>query len=213
MNQTQNYQLNQWEMTDLIKMEDFNGDNSKVDAALKTLAGQVAGKANSATVSSLSTKVNTKAAQSDLTAAVNRVTALESGKADKTALESEIAAREAADGALGARVDALVPKAGAQLLQSITLTENAATVDLSLADLDMSQWRTFYVMAAPQFSSDTDYKVFFNGSSSNAPFGAAVTGRSMIVLYPMFTPELPLSGFCASSTVKAKAIPHRKDAE
>lgn len=29
MKQTQNYQLNQWEMTDRIQMEDFNGDNEK----------------------------------------------------------------------------------------------------------------------------------------------------------------------------------------
>lgn len=34
MKQTQNYQLNQWEMTDRIQMEDFNADNAKVDAAL-----------------------------------------------------------------------------------------------------------------------------------------------------------------------------------
>ena len=47
MKQTQNYQLNQWEKTDRIKMEDFNGDNEKIDVALKTLAGQVASKANS----------------------------------------------------------------------------------------------------------------------------------------------------------------------
>lgn len=35
MNQTENYQLNQWEMTDRIRMEDFNADNAKIDAALK----------------------------------------------------------------------------------------------------------------------------------------------------------------------------------
>ena len=35
MKQTSNYQLNQWEKTDRILMEDFNGDNAKVDAALK----------------------------------------------------------------------------------------------------------------------------------------------------------------------------------
>lgn len=34
MKQTSNYQLNQWEMTDRIQMEDFNRDNEKVDAAL-----------------------------------------------------------------------------------------------------------------------------------------------------------------------------------
>ncbi len=35
MKQSSNYQLNQWEKTDRIQMEDFNGDNAKVDAALK----------------------------------------------------------------------------------------------------------------------------------------------------------------------------------
>lgn len=34
MQQTGNYQLNQWELADRILMEDFNGDNEKVDAAL-----------------------------------------------------------------------------------------------------------------------------------------------------------------------------------
>ena len=35
MNKTENYQLSQWELADRIQMEDFNGDNEKVDAALK----------------------------------------------------------------------------------------------------------------------------------------------------------------------------------
>lgn len=34
MNKTENYQLNQWELADRIQMEDFNGDNAKIDAAL-----------------------------------------------------------------------------------------------------------------------------------------------------------------------------------
>ena len=42
MKQTQNYHLNQWDKTDRIQMEDFNSDNEKTDAALKTLAGQLA---------------------------------------------------------------------------------------------------------------------------------------------------------------------------
>lgn len=37
MKKTQNYQLSQWEMTDRIRMEDFNGDNAKIDAALAGL--------------------------------------------------------------------------------------------------------------------------------------------------------------------------------
>ena len=34
MEETSNYQLNQWESTDRILMEDFNADNAKIDAAL-----------------------------------------------------------------------------------------------------------------------------------------------------------------------------------
>lgn len=34
MNKTPNYDLNQWEQTDRILMEDFNADNAKIDTAL-----------------------------------------------------------------------------------------------------------------------------------------------------------------------------------
>ena len=37
MNHTTNYQLNQWEKTDRIMMDDFNADNQKIDAALGTI--------------------------------------------------------------------------------------------------------------------------------------------------------------------------------
>ena len=68
MKQTENYGLNQWELADRIQMEDFNGDNAKIEAALAGLAGQVAAKADNSTVSNLTTKVNAKAEQSALNA-------------------------------------------------------------------------------------------------------------------------------------------------
>ena len=37
-NHTTNYQLSQWSRTDQVKMEDFNADNAKLDAALKAEA-------------------------------------------------------------------------------------------------------------------------------------------------------------------------------
>ena len=43
LNQTQNYQLSQWESTDRILMSDFNSDNAKLDEALGTLAQTVTG--------------------------------------------------------------------------------------------------------------------------------------------------------------------------
>ena len=42
LNQTANYGLSQWEATDRILMEDFNSDNSKIDAALKANADAIA---------------------------------------------------------------------------------------------------------------------------------------------------------------------------
>lgn len=43
MRKTENYQLSQWDLSDEIKMEDFNKDNAAVDAALAALAA-IAGK-------------------------------------------------------------------------------------------------------------------------------------------------------------------------
>ena len=45
MAETGNYQLNQWESADRIRMEDFNGDNAKIDAALKGQAEALAAEA------------------------------------------------------------------------------------------------------------------------------------------------------------------------
>ena len=41
MNKTANFQLNQWEKTDRIMMEDFNRDNAALDAALKSSADAI----------------------------------------------------------------------------------------------------------------------------------------------------------------------------
>ena len=38
MNQTTNYQLNQWDPDDKVLRTDFNADNAKIDAALASLA-------------------------------------------------------------------------------------------------------------------------------------------------------------------------------
>lgn len=43
MQQTERYQLNQWEQTDRILMEDFNNDNAKIEAALIQLRSEMLG--------------------------------------------------------------------------------------------------------------------------------------------------------------------------
>ena len=62
-NHTTNYDLCQWEATDQVLHTDFNEDNAKIDAALNTLSGQVAGKAESSTVSALSSLLNSEISQ------------------------------------------------------------------------------------------------------------------------------------------------------
>ena len=96
-NHTQHYGLCQWEATDAVLRTDFNEDNQKIDTALKTQAGnisdlttQMANKANTGAVNSLAEEVAQKADQSDLEAAVGRVTTLENKhSSDVATLRSE----------------------------------------------------------------------------------------------------------------------------
>jgi len=46
MKQTEKYQLNQWEKTDRIQMEDFNNDNAKIETALTEQAAALETKAS-----------------------------------------------------------------------------------------------------------------------------------------------------------------------
>ena len=60
---TEYYELNQWLPTDQVLRTDFNADNAKIDAALNTLAGQVAAKADAAGLDALSGTVAGHTAQ------------------------------------------------------------------------------------------------------------------------------------------------------
>ena len=94
-NHTQHYGLCQWEATDAVLRADFNEDNAKLEAALNSQAGsisdltaQMANKASTGTVNSLSTTVSQKADRSELEAEAS--TRAQADNAEK-------AAREAAD--------------------------------------------------------------------------------------------------------------------
>lgn len=72
MNKTEKYQLNQWEKTDRIMMEDFNEDNAKLEAALSDLEDR---KCNKTTLTALSSVVGL--CNRELDDLKKRVTALE----------------------------------------------------------------------------------------------------------------------------------------
>ena len=97
MQKTTNYQLCQWDGSDRILRTDFNEDNAKIDAALKQQANSIAGinstlpgKADAATVTSLTNKLNTEIQERK-----DAVTAEAAARAQ--ADNTEKAAREAAD--------------------------------------------------------------------------------------------------------------------
>lgn len=77
-NQTPNYALNQWEAADQVRMEDFNADNAKLDAAIKAVDQRVDGLTSS------------KANVSALTTLEQRVNTLTAGKADASALAQKV---------------------------------------------------------------------------------------------------------------------------
>ena len=86
-NYTTNYQLNQWEPADAVQRVEFNADNAKVDAALKSLSDQVVQKANQSALNTLISSVNQKADAST----VSSLSSL---------LNSEISQRQEADSSL-----------------------------------------------------------------------------------------------------------------
>ena len=86
-NYTTNYQLNQWEPADAVQRVEFNQDNAKVDAALKTLSNQVIQKAEQSALNTLISSVNQKADAST----VSSLSSL---------LNSEISQRQEADSSL-----------------------------------------------------------------------------------------------------------------
>ena len=77
MTQTENYQLSQWAAEDFIQRADFNADNEKIDAALKSAADGV---------SAANTALALKADAASLAALGETVSALDAAKADTTAL-------------------------------------------------------------------------------------------------------------------------------
>ena len=61
-NHTTNYQLSQWVKSDQVRMEDFNADNAKIDAAIKAVEQKAnsltTGKADASAVTALSQTVS-----------------------------------------------------------------------------------------------------------------------------------------------------------
>ena len=164
-NQTTNYQLNQWEPIDQVLRTDFNADNAKLDAALKSLSDQVIQKADASTVSALSQAV--------------------AAKAEQSALTEEISARTQADAVLA-------QKAGMQLIQQVQLVETNGYVNQPLS-IDWDQWGSIWLVLRPKFSETTFYNAYFI-PKPYIYFGEEVYGDLAVQLYPFFHKDMEING-------------------
>ena len=164
-NYTTNYQLNQWEPIDQVLRTDFNADNAKLDAALKSLSDQVIQKADASTVSALSQAV--------------------AAKAEQSALTEEISARTQADAVLA-------QKAGMQLIQQVQLVETNGYVNQPLS-IDWDQWGSIWLVLRPKFSETTFYNAYFI-PKPYIYFGEEVYGDLAAQLYPFFHKDMEING-------------------
>ena len=88
-NQTAHYALNQWVKSDQVRMEDFNADNAKLDAALKAAEQRSAG---------LDAKIDAAAAAAEQRSAALAAAAEQRSAALAAAAEQRSAALDAAKG-------------------------------------------------------------------------------------------------------------------
>ena len=179
-NHTTNYNLNQWEATDKVLRTEFNEDNSKIDAALNSLASQVAGKAAQSAVTALTQTVSGKADQS----ALNSLTQTVNGKAnqaDLTALSQTVAGK-----ADQADVDALTAKAGTQLIKRVTLSETAEYYHFDLTDIDWSQWSTVTIRLKPTLVTGDTFRFYLYMGNVAPQLTYNPIPLAVLHLFPLF---------------------------
>ena len=198
-NHTTNYNLNQWEATDKVLRTDFNEDNAKIDAALKGLSDQVAGKAAQSAVNSLTQTVNGKADAATVSS-LSQTVAQKADAATVTALSQTVAQK-----ADQADVDELESRAGTKLIQKITLSQSQDIISVDLTQINWSQWATVTIQVCPVLSGRNAYHVFSDLSTSNSSVyftGDSISQQFLGILFPYFN---------AGKVIQCLVWPKRQD--
>ena len=144
MQQTANYQLNQWDGEDRIMRVDFNSDNAKIDAALEKNAAALS-QATSTLEAALETERQARASgdtaanQATASAREELLNAIASEQSARTsgdaAVRGEFAAADASIRKDFAAADAAISSACPIVkLQSIVTSQAATQVDLDMRD-------------------------------------------------------------------------------
>ena len=125
MEKTKHYQLNQWAAGDKVQRIDFNADNAKIDAALRTNADAIA---------------------AEVTARTAAVSA--EATAREKAVSAEVTARTAA-------VAALEDKTKLHTIKTMTFSRTTSNVAISLKGIDWGQWKVVATVIHADMDSGT----------------------------------------------------------
>lgn len=99
---------------------------------------------------------------------------------------------------LRADVDALTPKAGAQLLKSGTLSESCSSYRLSLTGINWAAWKAVHFSLDPKTDSGNAAISIHDPwgdpmGAVSGNYGSARRSIGHIIWYPLFNPERPVS--------------------
>ena len=183
-NQTTNYQLNQWEPTDAVQRVDFNADNAKVDAALKSLSDQVVQKANQSALNTVISAVNQKADA----ATVSSLSQVVAGKAEQS------------------DVDALANKAGTQLLKRFTLSAAQDHYYIDLSDIDWSQWATVTIRLRPALKAGDSFRIYCHMDNTLSQITDNEVTQAILLLFPLFDADAQVMGLYFPGTYEGNGL-------
>lgn len=182
MKKTEHYQLSQWDLSDPIRMDDFNSDNKRIDDALASLAVLASGDALAAETKRIDGELAKKAPASDLAAA-------------KSSLEAAISGLEA-------------KKLEAVTLLDTTYTLTGTSVNIPVSSLKLGQYAVVSLEIFGSLPSGTSLSVnsgkgtcyYTTGGSGNGHI-ALVSGNAQLLLFPMKNDAKTVSSICWSSGV------------
>ena len=187
-NQTSSYGLSQWEATDAVQRLEFNADNAKVDAALKSLSDQVVQKANQSALNTVISAVNQKADA----ATVSSLSQTVAEKADSVTVAA--LSQTVAQKADQTDVDALANKAGAQLIQRTTLSQAESYCYIELSNIDWAQWATVTIRLKPVLMKGDSFRIDCNVNHTSPQLTYNSVTQAMLHLLPYFDGEGQVMG-------------------
>ena len=207
MNTTANYQLNQWEAGDRVLRTDFNGDNTKIDAALMGANEKIDN-----SIATVNTRLDTSIATVNTSIAgvgsrLDGSIAACNGRIDTTA-SNAAGAVNTLRSETAASIAGVSARAGCQLIRSVVTTEAATTIRFQIDDINWSAWSIVHFLFVALGPGFKQLSVYCNGSGAAMGGGIYLdsktassdyTGTGLLTFSPIFEPLSSISGLFNSA--------------